>query len=250
MPVLNIAAYEFATVDEPKALAAQLRQSALDLGLLGTILVAPEGLNLFLAATDSALEAFILQVCRDSRFANLQVKRSRSEHVPFRRLKVRVEREIITFDPDITPDAFPTPSVAPETLKSWLDQGHDDAGRPVVLLDTRNEEEIALGTFSGAINPHIRKFTELPGALPRFASRLSDSTIVAFCTGGVRCEKAVPWLHQQGFKNCMQLDGGILGYFEAQGGAHWQGHCFVFDERVALAPDLSPMVDAPAQGRV
>jgi UPF0176 protein len=248
--ILNIAAYKFAAIDKPADTAGQLRLQAEQHGLLGTVLVAPEGVNMFLAGNADAVRSFLLQACSGAPLSGLRIKQSWSEHVPFRRLKVRVEREIITFDPSIDPATQAAPGVDPATLRRWLDDGHDDAGRPVVLLDTRNEEEIALGTFDGALNPHIKKFTELPAAIDDLRDALQDKTVVAFCTGGVRCEKAVPWLRAHGIAHSVQLEGGILGYFEAVGGAHWQGRCFVFDERVALDPELKPLVDQPAVGRV
>jgi len=250
LQTLNIAAYQFVAIHDPTALADSLHAQAQELELKGTILVAPEGLNLFLAGAKEAIEKFLHTVQADQRFCSMRIKRSWSHYVPFRRLKVRVETEIITFDPSINPAGLPTPSVSPATLKRWLDQGHDDQGQAIVLLDTRNEEEIALGSFEGAINPQIRKFTQLPAAVETLRSSLEDKTVVAFCTGGIRCEKAVPWLTQHGVRHAYQLDGGILGYFEAVGGPHWQGKCFVFDERVALDPLLNAAVDAPAQGRV
>lgn len=250
LQTLNIAAYHFVAISNPASLADNLRAQAQELELKGTILVAPEGLNLFLAGAKEAIEGFLHSVQADQRFCSMRIKRSWSEHVPFRRLKVRVEAEIITFDPSINPAGLNTPTVSPATLKRWLDKGQDDQGQALVLLDTRNEEEVALGSFESAINPQIRKFTELPAAVESLRSSLEGKTVVAFCTGGIRCEKAVPWLNQNGVPHAYQLDGGILGYFEAVGGAHWKGQCFVFDERVALDPLLKAAVDAPAQGRV
>jgi UPF0176 protein len=245
--ILNIAAYRFVTIDEPVTVAQQVQTLASAHALKGSVLVAPEGINLFLAGPEAALDAFFAQLGSDARFTNLPLKRSTSRHVPFRKLKVRVEQEIITFDAPCPPQA---PSVDAVTLRRWLDAGVDDHGKPVVMLETRNEEEVAMGTFEGAINPHIRKFTDLPAAIEPLRAALKDKTVVAFCTGGVRCEKAVPWMRAHGVANAVQLQGGILGYFESQGGAHYQGRCFVFDERVALNPDLSPQIDAPPSGRV
>jgi UPF0176 protein len=248
--ILNIAAYHFTAIEAPAVVAQQLRECAEARGLLGTVLVAPEGVNLFLAGDAAALRGFLAQVRALPGCSALTVKESWSEHVPFRRLKVRVEREIITFDPSINPAQDVAPAVAPEVLARWIEQGHDDAGRELVLLDTRNEEEVAIGTFAGAVNPHIRKFTELPEAVLDHREDWADKTVVGFCTGGVRCEKFMPWMQRQGFAHVAQLEGGILNYFEKTGGKHWTGACFVFDERVGLKPDLTPLVDAPADGRV
>jgi UPF0176 protein len=245
--ILNIAAYKFVPIDEPTALAQWLGERAQAHQLLGSILVAPEGINLFLAAPHADVQAFLQALAADARLNDLHCKRSESAHVPFRKLKVRVEEEIITFGMPSPPAA---PSVDAATLKRWLDQGMDDHGRPIVMLDTRNAEEVAMGTFEHALNPNIGKFTDFPAAVEQLRAPLQEKTVVAFCTGGVRCEKAVPWMHAHGLPNTLQLQDGILGYFESQGGAHFRGNCFVFDERVALKQDLSPQVDAPAQGRV
>ena len=138
------------------------------------------------------------------------------------------------------------PAVEPATLARWIRQGHDDAGRRLVLLDTRNREEFGFGTFEGALTLPIDNFTDLPDALAPHRAELRDATVVSFCTGGIRCEKAALWLRHDGMDNLLQLDGGILGYFEAVGGAGYDGGCFVFDERVALDPRLKPRVDGMA----
>ena len=111
------------------------------------------------------------------------------------------------------------------------------------MLDTRNQQEIAYGTFAGALTLPIDKFTDLPAALEPHRQALKDATVVSFCTGGIRCEKAALWMQADGMDNVLQLDDGILGYFEQVGGFGYEGACFVFDERVALRPDLTPLVD-------
>jgi UPF0176 protein len=234
--VLNIAAYHFVAIDDPRVLADALLARAETAGLLGTILVAPEGLNLFLAGAPVALRGFLDQLRADPRFATLLVKESHSQAVPFARLKAKVKPEIITFRHDGTAPVGRSraPAVTPQELARWLDQGHDDAGKPVVLLDTRNEEEFGHGSFAGALTLPITDFTQLPAALASHRPDLADATVV-------RCEKAALWMHDTGMRNVLQLEGGILGYFEHVGGRHYDGACFVFDQRVALAPDLSPV---------
>ncbi|TWI12050.1 sulfurtransferase [Aerolutibacter ruishenii] len=245
--IVNIAAYHFATVDDPAALAASVRGWAEAGELLGTVLVAPEGINVFLAGSAEAIEAFLAQLCADARFADLLVKYSRSASQPFARLKVKLKREIIAFRRDnASPLVGRAPAVTPEVLARWLEQGHDDGGRRIVMLDTRNREEFEYGTFAGALTLPIDNFTDLPDALAPHRDALRDATVVSFCTGGIRCEKAALWMQADGMHNVLQLDGGILGYFEQVGGAHYDGRCFVFDERVALDPQLLPLVDAAA----
>ena len=164
--VLNIAAYHFAAIDDADALAATLRERVADTALRGTILVAPEGVNLFLAGDEAEVEAFVDALREDARFAGIAVKRSWSEAQPFARLKVKRKREIIAFRRD---DASPlqgrAPALAPATLARWLERGRDDDGRRVVLLDTRNRCEVEHGAFAGATTLPIDRFTDLPAAM-------------------------------------------------------------------------------------
>ncbi|NYZ64163.1 sulfurtransferase [Luteimonas deserti] len=242
----NLAAYHFVALEDPAAVAGWLRTGAEAGGLRGTVLVAPEGINLFLAGPVAGVDALLASLRADARFADLQVKRSRSSVVPFARLKVKLKPEIISFrKADAMPLAAPAraPGVAPTDLARWIAQGHDDGGRRLVLLDTRNREEVGYGTFEGALTLPIDNFTELPDALASHRSTLRDATVVSFCTGGIRCEKAALWMRADGMDNVLQLDGGILGYFEQVGGFGYEGRCFVFDARVALDPDLRPLHD-------
>lgn len=243
--ILNTAAYHFVPIADPPALAAQVRAWAEAGALRGTVLIAPEGVNLFLAGEERAIHAFFEQLRADPRLAELKVKYSRSGAQPFARLKVKIKPEIISFRRgETSPLAGRAPAVAPATLAGWLQQGHDDAGKRVVLLDTRNRQEVEYGTFAGALTLPIDKFTELPEAVQPHRDALADATVVSFCTGGIRCEKAALWMQAAGMDNVLQLDGGILGYFEQVGGQGYDGRCFVFDERVALDPELRPLVDA------
>ena len=248
--ILNIAAYLFVAIDDADALAVRLRERAEADALRGSVLVTPEGINLFLAGEDATLRGFLDWLRSDPRFAGLHAKESWSETLPFARLKVKRKGEIIAFRRE---HASPldtgarAPAVAPATLARWIAQGNrDDAGRRLVLLDTRNREEFGFGTFTGAMTLPIDNFTDLPDALAQHREALRDATVVSFCTGGIRCEKAALWLRHEGMDNLLQLDGGILGYFEAVGGAGYDGRCFVFDERVALDPQLRPLADGPA----
>jgi len=238
--VLNVSAYLFTRIDDRETLRPLLRERADAAGLKGTIILAEEGINLFLAGDAAAVRGFVAELRADPRFAALTPKESWSDTQPFGKMLVRLKREIIRMDrPTIRPEAGRAPAVAPATLHRWLQQGHDDDGRDIVLLDTRNAFEVDYGTFRGAVDWRIERFTQFPDAAASHRDDLAGKTVVSFCTGGIRCEKAAIHLREEGV-DAFQLDGGVLGYFEQVGGAHWEGECFVFDEREALSPDLAP----------
>ena len=238
--ILNISCYKFVLLPDAAALRDVLHARAMDAGLKGTVLLAEEGINFFLAGPAGAVRGFVEQLRADARFADLNPKESWSATVPFRKMLVKVKREIIRMDhPAIRPVEGRAPAVAPATLRRWLAQGHDDDGREVVTLDTRNAFEVQHGTFQNAIDWRIGKFTEFPPALREHKGELQGKTVVSFCTGGIRCEKAAILMREEGVEHVYQLEGGILKYFEETDGAHYDGRCFVFDEREALAADLS-----------
>ncbi|WP_404434466.1 sulfurtransferase [Microbacterium lacus] len=239
--VLNISAYLFTPLTDTVTLRATLRGAANARGLKGTILLAEEGINLFLAGEPVDVRAFVDELRSDDRFAALQPKESWSDTQPFGRMLVKLKREIIRMDhPVIRPVEGRAAAVDASTLKRWLDQGADDTGRPVVMLDTRNQFEVEYGTFEGAVSWGITRFGEFPDAASTHTAELEGATVVSFCTGGIRCEKAALYLQEAGHPNVLQLEGGILKYFEEVGGDHWEGDCFVFDEREALTPGLAP----------
>lgn len=240
--IKNIAAYHFVPVADPDALAVQIQARAEAGELRGTVLVADEGVNLFLAGGAPAIDDFLTHLRDDARFAGLVAKVSMSDAVPFSRLKVKVKPEIISFrQPRSSPQSERAPAVSPQDLARWIERGADDQGRRLVLLDTRNREEVAYGTFVDAMALPIDNFTDLPQAVLDRRESMADATVVSFCTGGIRCEKAALWMRAQGMDNVLQLDGGILGYFEAVGGSGYAGSCFVFDDRIALDPALMPI---------
>lgn len=242
MSFYNVAGYKFVQLADLPSLKVQMESEGASLELKGTILLAEEGINLFLCGPEENVQVFLRHLRENSRFADFTVKESWSETNAFRRFKVKLKKEIITMKhPTLRPESGRAPAVDALTLKRWLDQGHDDAGQPVRLLDTRNDYEVEEGTFRQAITLPITNFSEFPEAMRQLPSGdLAESTIVSFCTGGIRCEKAALYLREQGYRNVLQLDGGILKYFEEAGGNHYDGTCFVFDDRAALQPDLSP----------
>ncbi|MGA0846583.1 MAG: rhodanese-like domain-containing protein, partial [Luteolibacter sp.] len=232
--VTNISCYCFAPLDNLKELRQELLVSCKEWKLKGTILLSPEGINLFVAGAADSIDRLIHRLRRVPGLESLSPKLSLSEDQPFNRMLVRLKKEIIAFGVDaVRPEQYTSPKIPPRELKRWLDEG-----RPITLLDTRNDYEVKLGTFKGAIDPQIQTFRSFPDAVRKLPPELKDQPVVMFCTGGIRCEKAGPFMELEGFREIYQLDGGILKYFEECGGDHYAGDCFVFDQRVGVDPAL------------
>ena len=233
-PITNIAGYRFVDLDDRDRLQSVFRSLCADLGLKGTILLAPEGINFFLAGPAQAVDGFTTHLDGDERFSGIPLKTSYTDYQPFNRMNVRKKTEIISVGLDhIRPAQATGPEIEPLAFKAMLDRG--DA---VHVLDTRNDYELRVGTFENAIDLNIRTFRAFPEAIKQLPESMKDEPIVMFCTGGIRCEKASAIMMEAGFRNVKQLKGGILGYFEDVGGDHWDGDCFVFDQRVAVNPAL------------
>ncbi|MBT8402190.1 MAG: sulfurtransferase [Rhodothermia bacterium] len=236
LPFANIASYKFVDLDRSwiEDLRPALRSQCEDLRLRGTVLLSPEGVNLFLSGQRENISSFRMYITSFGPFEDLSFKVSYSVDHSFRRMLVKVKEEIIPFrDAGIRPSRHTSARVLPSQLKRWLDEK-----REVVLLDTRNDYEVELGTFRNAINLNLERFRDFPNAIEGL-EELKQVPVVTFCTGGIRCEKAAPLMEELGFEKVYQLEGGILGYFEECGGAYWDGECFVFDGRVAVDADLS-----------
>ena len=235
--IVNIAAYKFVTLSELPRRRDAMRTLTLRLGLKGTILLSEEGINLFLAGTREAIDAFLAALRHEPTFAGLDVKESMSDRQPFTRMLVRIKKEIIAFGVDrIDPRRKSSPRVSPKDLKQWLDEG-----RAVTLLDTRNDYEVKIGTFENALPAGIEDFRHFPDAAARLPEELKERPLVTFCTGGIRCEKASSYMMDQGFDEVYHLQGGILKYLEniPESESMWQGECFVFDQRVAVKHGLA-----------
>jgi UPF0176 protein len=238
MQFINLAGYKFVSLDALDDLKASLDRRCHQLELKGTILLSFEGINAVLAGSEEAANGIQTFIHGDPRLADLRFKRSMSAYQPFDRMLVKIKKEIITLRvPGIDPAKRRAPAVAPVELKRWLDEG-----REVVMLDTRNAFEVDAGTFDNAMDLRLSSFGQFAQAADKLDPALKDKTIVTFCTGGIRCEKAAPVLIGKGFRSVFQLDGGILQYFEECGDAHFNGRCFVFDQRVALDGNLEPEV--------
>ncbi|MYM38678.1 sulfurtransferase [Duganella qianjiadongensis] len=238
---VNIAAYKFVTFDDTEAKRPEYQAICQRLGLKGTILLTPEGINMFLSGPRAHIDEFLAWVRSDARFADLEVKESFSNEQSHKRMLVKLKKEIITMRmPLIKPEEGRAPFVEAATLKRWLDNGVDDKGQPVVMVDTRNDFEVDVGTFNNTVDYRIRKFTEFPEVIAAHKEDFTGKTVVTFCTGGIRCEKAAIHMQNIGYQDVYQLEGGILKYFEEVGGDHYTGDCFVFDYRTALNPKLEP----------
>ena len=236
MKYLNISAYHFKNLaaEALPQLRYHLKEKALELKLKGTILLSSEGINLFLAGLPTAIGEFQAFLKSETEFKELIYKDSYSEEQPFTRMLVRIKQEIIAFGQEgIAPVHEKAPYVEPEQLKHWYDEGKD-----MIILDTRNDYELRLGTFKNAVDLKIKHFRAFPEAIQKLPASFRKKPIVTFCTGGIRCEKAAQYMRKAGFEEVYQLEGGILNYFEKCGGAHYEGECFVFDKRVAVDPGL------------
>ncbi len=251
--VLVIAGYLFVDLDDGPVLRNSLHRSAAQAGLKGTVLIAPEGINLNLSGAPASVLAWLAVLHADPRFAALVVHRHTAAALPFKRLQVKLKREIIRMnEPTLRPRDQRAPAVSAATLQRWLDRGHCDAGHPVVMLDTRNAFEVDAGAFVGAIDWRLSRFGEFPAALQQHRAALRGKTVVSYCTGGIRCEKAALWMQTQGIESVWQLEGGIHAWLrhaqvapasaqnsrpsetDCDTAPHWQGRCFVFDDRVSV----------------
>ncbi len=223
--------YKFVPLSDFEDLRGPLQRRCASLGLLGTILLAAEGINGTVSGSETSVLRFFERLKMDARFRDLHYKSSWVKDAPFYRMKVRLKKEIVSMGVDgIDPNRQVGEYVPPEGWNALV-------ARPDVrLIDTRNDYEVHLGTFEGAVNPQIRSFRQFPEWLRENLDPEKDLHVAMFCTGGIRCEKSTSYLIQQGFKNVYQLDGGILNYLESVDPADstWQGNCFVFDNRVTV----------------
>ena len=234
MERVNLATYKFARLSGLKQRRERLREICRTLGLRGTILLAEAGINLFVAGLRPKVDQLLDHLQADAEIGPLDPKWSPADQEPFRRMLVKIKREIISLGmPGIAFQPGSSRRITPHELKAWLDQGRD-----LVLVDTRNDYEVKLGTFAGAEVFPMTHFRQFPDLARQFPDDWRQRPVVTFCTGGIRCEKAAPLLDQMGFREVYQLDGGILRYFEQVGRDHYRGDCFVFDQRVAVDATL------------
>ncbi|MBK9295223.1 MAG: sulfurtransferase [Oligoflexia bacterium] len=240
----HISFYKFVEINNTEELKASLKDMCIKFNLKGTILLASEGINGMLAGEKTNIDLFISELQKDQRFeSGILYKFNTTENAPFKRMLVKIKKEILTFkEPQIKPHIKTGKYVKPTQLRDWLRKGEN-----LVLLDTRNDYEVECGTFKDAINPNIKYFTHFKDYINAHAGELKDKKVVAFCTGGIRCEKATAYMMEKGIDDVYQIEGGILKYLEETGGEFWQGDCFVFDHRRAIDCELH---EVPAERKV
>lgn len=236
----NIAYYKFVEIQNPLELRQSLLALCESLQLKGTIILACEGISSCLVGNEENIAQFINFMQQDIRFADIEFKKSLSSHIPFRRMLVKIKKEIIPLGLEsIKPAEVTGKYIEPLELKKWYDEKED-----FIILDTRNDYEVEIGTFRGAVNPQLKEFRNFPLWVKENFSQYKNKKIVTFCTGGIRCEKATAFMQQEGFENVYQVKGGILKYFEdttknsPHSDNYYDGDCFVFDYRVAVDKNL------------
>jgi UPF0176 protein len=229
--------YKFVTLDDYRERRQPLLNICQHHQIKGTILLAAEGINATISGTRLSIDAILAYLKADPCLSDLEHKESIAEKPPFDRLKVRLKQEIVTFG---IPTTNPTETVG--TYVKPQDWNQLIADPDVIAIDTRNRYEVEIGTFKGALDPHTDSFTEFPEYVANNLDPERHKQIALFCTGGIRCEKATSYLLNQGFENVYHLQGGILKYLEEIPAteSHWEGECFVFDDRVAITHGLEP----------
>ena len=235
---LTAAFYRFVVLDDTEQLRPQLLAQCQAQQVKGNVLLAHEGINGTIAGPEAGVRAVLAWLRADPRLAALVHKEAWATEDPFYRMKVSLKREIVTLGvPDVHAATEAGTYVSPQDWNQLIDDPD------VAVVDVRNDYEVAIGSFQGAIDPHTRSFSEFPQWVERNEALLRGKSKVAmFCTGGIRCEKSTAYLRQLGFENVYHLEGGILKYLETVDAkdSRWQGDCFVFDERVSVGHGLQP----------
>jgi len=235
--ILVAALYKFVEIDDLHSLQSNLYEICEKNNIMGTILIANEGINGTISGKTNEINQTISLLKSDKRFANIEIKYSSTNKQPFHRMKVRLKKEIVTIGlPEINPNKKVGTYVKPD---DWNDLISDPN---VVVIDTRNKYETKIGSFQNALDPETSSFREFPDWVKKFKSSKENANkkIAMFCTGGIRCEKASSLMKEEGFENVYHLQGGILKYLETidKENSLWNGECFVFDQRVCLTDEL------------
>ena len=230
-----VALYRFVRLDDYESMREPLLNFCLDRHIRGTLLLAHEGINGTVAGSDSAIDELLNYLRADDRLADLDCKFSSHEERPFLRMKVKLKREIVTMGQEnIDPNVCVGRYASPQEWNALIDDPD------VLVIDTRNEYEVEIGTFAGAVNPQTNSFREFPDWVEQNLDPKKHKKVAMFCTGGIRCEKSTSLLVSRGFEDVWHLKGGILNYFEQtpEEDTRWEGECFVFDSRVAVNHQL------------
>lgn len=235
--MITVAAlYQFTRFDDPVSLRGPLLDLCRTEGVRGTLLLAKEGINGTIAGSRAGIDAVLDHIRRLPGCAGLEWKESHAEEMPFGRMKVRLKREIVTMGIEtVDPNAHVGRYVAPRDWNALI------SASDVAVIDTRNDYEVAIGTFAGAVDPGIRTFRDFPDWWRANRAAFEGKRIAMFCTGGIRCEKSTSFLVGEGVEEVLHLQGGILKYLEEipEGDSLWQGDCFVFDQRVSVSHGLA-----------
>ena len=235
--ILVAALYKFVEIDDPLSLQSNLYEICEKNNIMGTILIANEGINGTISGKTNEINQTISLLKSDKRFVNIEIKYSSTDKQPFHRMKVRLKKEIVTIGlPEINPNKKVGTYVKPD---DWNDLISDPN---VIVIDTRNKYETKIGSFQNALDPETSSFREFPDWVKKFKSSKENANkkIAMFCTGGIRCEKASSLMKEEGFEDVYHLQGGILKYLETvdREKSLWNGECFVFDQRVCLTDEL------------
>lgn len=239
--ILVAALYEFAPLDDFRKMREPLHTVCVENGIFGTLLLAQEGINGTIAGSREGIRAVLEYLRADPRLADLEHKESTASSMPFKRMKVRLKKEIVTLGvPGVDPNKHVGTYVKPEDWNALI------SDPDVVIVDTRNDYEVEVGTFEGALDPKTPSFRDFPAWVAGSTALANKPKVAMFCTGGIRCEKASSYLIEQGFGEVYHLQGGILKYLETvpEEESLWRGECFVFDEREALGHGLAESAKA------
>lgn len=233
---INIAGYRFTPIDDIETTLDQLKSLCANLDIKGSIYLAAEGINIGVSGNILEIQTFRSALEQDARFSRMRFHELYSLQMPYRKMTVKTKTELVPIeDNTLKVGDFSHQYLPPLELKAWLDNGKD-----FTLLDMRNDFEFELGTFDQAQNVNLRHFRKLQTKANELDKLPKDKPLVSICTGGIRCEKAGPYLEKFGFKEVYQLEGGIIEYLRVTKGAHWHGNCFVFDDRVSVDKNLAP----------
>lgn len=231
---INISGYRFTPIDNVEHTLNALRGMCADLAIKGSIYLAAEGINIGVSGNVLEIQTFCNRLNHDPRFNNIKFHELYSSYCPYRKMTVKIKAELVPIqDKTLKVGNYNHQYLPPIELKKWLDENRD-----FILLDMRNDFEFDLGTFDRATQLNLRRFRKLQTKSAQLDQLPKDKPIVTFCTGGIRCEKAAPFLEKYGFDQVYQLQGGIIEYLRQTKGAHWHGNCFVFDDRVTLNSQL------------